>query len=80
MEARPGGRDGAIPNFIRSALDERGLLDAYNERPVAQQDHYVRRILRAVRGATVQTRLDQMLDELEGGFYMKKPWRPNRPK
>jgi hypothetical protein len=46
---------------------------------VAQQEHYVRRILRAVRAATVQKRLDQMLDELEGGFYMKKPCSPRGP-
>ena len=74
MSARHAPGDGALPGFIGSALRERGLLDAYNDRPVAQRDHYVRRILRANRAETVQKRLDQLLDELEGGFYMGKPW------
>jgi len=69
-------RDSAIPDFIRRALDSRGLADAYGRRSAAQRDHYVRRILRAVRAETVQKRLDQMLDELEGDLYMKKPWMP----
>jgi Bacteriocin-protection, YdeI or OmpD-Associated len=76
-EARPFERDPALPDFIRSALESRGLLEAYSRRSVEQQDHYVRRILRAVRAETVQKRLDQMLDELEGDLYMKKPWIPH---
>jgi hypothetical protein len=67
--------DAALPEFIRRALVARGLGEAYGRRSVAQQDHYVRRILRAVRAGTVQKRLDQMLDELEGDLYMKKPLR-----
>ncbi len=66
--------DGALPDFVRTALESRGLIDAFGQRSIAQQEHYVRRILRAQRSETVQRRLDQMLDELEGGFYMKRPW------
>ena len=65
-----------LPAFIRAALEARGLLEAYAHRSAAQRDHYVRRILRAVRSATVEKRLEQMLSELEGDLYMKRPWRP----
>jgi hypothetical protein len=65
-----------LPGFIRNALESRGLLEAYARRPAAQRDHYVRRILRAVRSTTVEKRLEQMLAELEGDLYMKRPWRP----
>jgi regulator of extracellular matrix RemA (YlzA/DUF370 family) len=68
--------DSAFPDFIRGALESRGLVDAYGRRSAAQRDHYVRRILRAVRAETVQKRLDEMLDELEGDLYMKKHWMP----
>jgi Bacteriocin-protection, YdeI or OmpD-Associated len=66
-----------LPAFIRDALESRGLQEAYARRPAAQRDHYVRRILRAVRSATVERRLEQMLAELEGDLYMKRPWRPH---
>lgn len=65
-----------LPAFIENALESRGLAEAYARRSAAQQAHYVRRILRAVRAETVQKRLDQMLDELEGDLYMNKPWTP----
>ena len=66
----------AMPDFVADALVERGLVEAYQRRPAAQQQHYVRRIERAVRTTTIQKRLDQMLDELEGDLYMKRPWLP----
>ena len=65
---------GHLPDFVREALESRGLIEAFLMRPQSQQDHYVRRILRAIRGATIQKRLDQMLDELEGDLYMKQPF------
>jgi uncharacterized protein YdeI (YjbR/CyaY-like superfamily) len=68
--------DAALPDFIRTALESRGLIEAYGERSPAQREHYVRRILRAVRAETVQKRLDQMLEELEARLYMKHPWTP----
>jgi len=76
VEPAPLERDSALPDFIRSALESRGLVEAYSRRSAAQQNHYVRRILRGVRAETVQKRLNQMLDELEGDFYMNKPWTP----
>ncbi|OAI41409.1 hypothetical protein AYO38_03770 [bacterium SCGC AG-212-C10] len=62
----------ALPPIL-DALAARGLLDDYARRSLAQREHYVRRILRAVRPATAQKRLDQMLDELEGDSYMGRP-------
>ena len=72
----PTGADPALPGFIQLALESRHLVEAFGSRPAAQRDHYVRRILRAVRAETVQRRLDQMLDELEGDLYMNRPWLP----
>ena len=69
-----------LPAFIREALESRGLLEAFARRSVAQRDHYVRRILRAVRSATAEKRLEQMLAEVEGDLYMKRPWRPRAPR
>jgi len=65
-----------LPRFVRSALESRGLLEAFAERPPAQRAHYVRRILRAARASTAEKRLEQMLSELEGGLHMKRPWTP----
>ena len=60
-----------MPGFIRSALAERDLTDAFYARPAYQQNDYIGWILRAKREETVKKRLTQMLEELEkGGVYM----------
>jgi uncharacterized protein YdeI (YjbR/CyaY-like superfamily) len=65
----------SMPDFIRDALNERGLMDAYHARPPYQQNDYIGWITRAKQAATKQKRLDQMLDELEsGGVYMNMKW------
>ena len=64
-----------IPDFVRDALDARGLVDKYNERPAYQRNDYLMWINTAKGQATKQKRLDQMLDELEsGGVYMRMTW------
>jgi uncharacterized protein YdeI (YjbR/CyaY-like superfamily) len=64
-----------MPDFVRRALQERGMMDAYRARPAYQQNDYLGWISRAKREETKQKRLDQMLDELEGGgVYMKMKW------
>ena len=64
-----------MPDFIRDALNERGLMDAYRACPEYQQNDYIAWITRAKLEATKQKRLNQMLDELEGGkVYMKMEW------
>lgn len=61
-----------MPDFVRHALNERSLMEAYNERPAYQQNDYVGWINRAKRQETKEKRLCKMLDELEkGGVYMK---------
>ncbi len=61
-----------MPDFVRQALDEKGLMEAYRKRPAYQQNDYVGWINRAKRQETKEKRLRQMLDELEkGGVYMK---------
>lgn len=68
-----------MPANIRRALTQRGLMSAYRERPAYQQNDYLGWIARAVRDATQQRRLDQMLDELAAGdVYMKMVWSPRR--
>jgi uncharacterized protein YdeI (YjbR/CyaY-like superfamily) len=68
-----------MPDYIRDALLERGLMEAYRSRPPYQQNDYVGWITRAKRQATQEKRLAQMLDELErGDKYMKMDYRPKR--
>ena len=65
-----------MPPDIEAALTARGLVEAYRARPGYQQNDYVGWITRAVRPATRQKRLAQMLDELQaGGAYMKMRWK-----
>lgn len=61
-----------MPDFVQTALFERGLMDAYHARPAYQQNDYLGWIAKAKREETKLKRLAQMLDELEaGGVYMK---------
>ncbi len=60
-----------MPDFVKQALEERGLMAAYKERPAYQQNDYVGWISRAKRQETKEKRLLQMLNELDaGGVYM----------
>ena len=64
-----------MPEYIRTALMERGLMDAYHARPDYQQNDYIGWILRAKRDETKEKRLTQMLEELAGGErYMSMLW------
>ena len=64
------------PEFVRKALDEAGLWEAYRARPAYQQNDYIGWITRARRPETQFRRLEQMLDELRrGDAYMKMPYR-----
>lgn len=61
-----------MPDFIKNALKERGLMESYKQRSAYQQNDYIGWITRTKREETVHKRLTQMLDELErGGVYMK---------
>lgn len=61
-----------MPEFVKKALNERGLMNLYLERPAYQQNDYIGWINQAKRQETKEKRLSQMLDELrDGGVYMK---------
>jgi uncharacterized protein YdeI (YjbR/CyaY-like superfamily) len=64
-----------MPAFVRQALTERELMAAYRARPAYQRNDYLGWIARAKREVTRRRRLEQMLEELEGGRrYMKMRW------
>lgn len=66
-----------MPAFVRRALVENRLMEAYKDRPPYQQNDYIGWITRAKLKPTQEKRLAQMLDELErGGRYMKMVYRP----
>lgn len=68
-----------MPAFVTEALEGRGLLNAYFERPPYQQNDYLGWISGAKREETRHRRLSQVLDELEqGGIYMRMKWRGGR--
>lgn len=70
-----------MPEFVKTALLQRGLLEAYQHRPPYQQNDYIGWINRAKRVETKLKRLDQMLDELErGDVYMKMDYKPGSQK
>lgn len=67
-----------MPDFVRRALADRGLLDAYQARPWYQRNDYLGWIGRAKRQDTIDRRLQQMLAELEAGDrYMNMAYRPS---
>jgi uncharacterized protein YdeI (YjbR/CyaY-like superfamily) len=69
-----------MPDFVKTALVERGLIDTYHSRPPYQQNDYVGWINRVKRLETKLKRLDQMLDELErGDVYTKMDYASKRP-
>ena len=66
-----------MPTFVRNALNERGLMEAYRARPPYQQNDYLGWIIRAKLEATKLKRLNQMIDELQGEkLYMNMVWKP----
>jgi len=68
-----------MPAFIRQALLERGLMEAYRSRPPYQQNDYTGWITRAKRTVTQEKRLAQMLEELASGDkYMNMAYHPKR--
>jgi len=65
-----------MPDFIKKALIENKLMDAYNARPPYQRNDYIGWITRAKREETKINRLNQMLDELKKGtLYMKMKYK-----
>ncbi|WP_449395311.1 YdeI/OmpD-associated family protein [Devosia riboflavina] len=72
---RPLRKREDMPEFVRIALEERGLREQYDARPPYQRNDYLMWINNAKQEATKQKRLGQMLQELEDGFvYMRMDW------
>jgi uncharacterized protein YdeI (YjbR/CyaY-like superfamily) len=68
-----------MPDDAKAALEARGLMEAYAERPAYQRNDYLGWIARARLDRTRRKRLEQMLDELErGGVYMNMAWHGDR--
>jgi uncharacterized protein YdeI (YjbR/CyaY-like superfamily) len=68
-----------MPEDVKMALDERALIESYDERPFYQRNDYLAWIGRAKRPETRQKRIQQMLEELElGGLYMGMDHAPSR--
>lgn len=66
-----------MPADVRAALNSRGLMNKYRQRPAYQQNDYLGWMKRAKRAETRQKRLEQMLDELQrGNVYMNMKWSP----
>ncbi len=65
-----------MPTFVRAALMEHDLMQAFRSRPAYQQNDYLGWIGRAKRESTQLRRLAQMLEELaRGDVYMKMSYR-----
>jgi len=66
-----------MPRFIRTALLENNVMEAYRNRPPYQRNDYLGWITRAKLEQTRQKRLAQMLRELAGGHrYMNMTYHP----
>ena len=64
-----------MPEFVRAALEDRGLMEKYAARPPYQRNDYLLWINKVKRDQTKRKHLAQMLDELEaGGVYMGMKW------
>jgi uncharacterized protein YdeI (YjbR/CyaY-like superfamily) len=68
-----------MPTDVRRALEDAGLMEAYDGRPPYQRNDYIGWITRAKRDDTRTRRIEQMLAELMAGdVYMKMDWRGPR--
>lgn len=74
-QLRPLRKREDMPEFVRLALEERGLRDKYDARPPYQRNDYLLWINKVKREETKLRHLEQMLEELEaGGVYMGMTW------
>ena len=68
-----------MPDLIRKALLDHGLMEAYRDRPPYQQNDYIGWITRAKQQETKEKRVAQMLVELERGHkYMNMDFQPKQ--
>ncbi|WP_236020635.1 YdeI/OmpD-associated family protein [Devosia sediminis] len=75
-QLRPLRKREDMPDFVREALEERGLRGKYDARPPYQRNDYLLWINKVKRDETKQKHLEQMLAELEDGdTYMGMKWK-----
>jgi uncharacterized protein YdeI (YjbR/CyaY-like superfamily) len=68
-----------MPDDVQQKLEVRGLIDAYEQRPLYQRNDYLPWISRAKRIDPRRKRIEQMLEELEeGGVCMGMDHPPSR--
>ena len=68
-----------MPEYVKNALEERGLMNAYQNRPPYQRNDYLGWILRGQQEKTRLKRLNQMIDELKtGDSYMNMKYQAGR--
>lgn len=67
MPHRERNRSTRCLNFIRDALEENGLMEAYRERPPYQQNDDIGWVIGAKQEETKERRLRQMIEELKLG-------------
>jgi uncharacterized protein YdeI (YjbR/CyaY-like superfamily) len=69
-----------MPAFVRRALGNEAVMEAYRQRPPFQRNDYLLWIAGAKTEPTRQKRLAQMVRELRSGDrYMNMAWRPRAP-
>jgi len=69
-----------MPDYVKKALLDRELMNAYLNRPPYQRNDYIGWIIRAKQEKTQQKRLNQMLDELTtGDRYMNMKYKAKQP-
>src|SRR5687768_15250293 len=69
----------SMPAFVKKALQENNVWQAYSQRPPYQRNDYIGWITRAKLQATREKRLTQMINELkDGNVYMKMKWNGGR--
>ncbi len=74
-QLRPLRKREDMPDFVREALEQAGLMDKYEARPPYQRNDYLLWINKVKREETKRKHLEQMLAELEaGGVYMGMKW------
>ncbi len=75
IRSKMSGSRSPMPIEIRDVLERQGLMQAYLQRPIYQQQDYLGWLARAKMAETRQQRLQQMLRELQAGdSYIGMRW------
>jgi hypothetical protein len=67
---KPGSKEFDVPEMYKEILEDRGVLELYENRPYYQQKGWIQWIDEAKRLETRQKRVNEMVRELDEGTYM----------